>query len=93
VLIPGDYISGVEIPMISPGGSAAEYIATLARLAPLVERADFVVPGHGAPLSRDAALRILEADTAYLETLEKPPPDRDSRRQRRIHLENVTNSA
>ena len=57
VLVVGDYLSPVEIPMISPGGSVADYRGTLAALAPVVERADSVVPGHGAVLDREAALR------------------------------------
>ena len=50
VLVCGDYLSPVEIPMLSPGGSRDAYLATLERLEPLVEQADHVVPGHGAPL-------------------------------------------
>jgi glyoxylase-like metal-dependent hydrolase (beta-lactamase superfamily II) len=57
VLICGDYLSPVERPMV--GGDAAEYAATLERLRPLVERARWVVPGHGRPLDRDSALAIL----------------------------------
>jgi glyoxylase-like metal-dependent hydrolase (beta-lactamase superfamily II) len=73
----------------------AEYRATLARLAPLVEAVDTIVPGHGAPQSRDAALRILDEDVDYLEALErgeeKPslPTGRDTREQRGIHTENL----
>jgi glyoxylase-like metal-dependent hydrolase (beta-lactamase superfamily II) len=95
VLVIGDYLSDVEIPLISPGGSAAEYRATLARLAPLVEAAVMVVPGHGSPQGRDAALRILDEDVAYLDALErgedrfKLPPGRDSVRQREIHQDNL----
>jgi glyoxylase-like metal-dependent hydrolase (beta-lactamase superfamily II) len=95
VLCAGDYLSPVEIPMISPGGTLADYRATLARLAPLVEAADTVVPGHGAPQARDAALRILDEDVDYLDALgrgeEKPalPGGRDTREQRRIHAENL----
>ena len=37
LLIVGDYLSDVEIPWISEGGSLADYRATLARLAQLVE--------------------------------------------------------
>ena len=40
VLVAGDYLSPVEIPMISTGGSVAAYLATLNRLEPLVEQAD-----------------------------------------------------
>ncbi|HMJ95675.1 MAG TPA: MBL fold metallo-hydrolase [Thermoleophilaceae bacterium] len=95
VLCAGDYLSGVEIPMISPGGSLAEYRSTLARLAPLVEAADSIVPGHGAPHGRDAALRILGEDVDYLDALERGeerptlPKGRDSKEQRRIHEGNL----
>src|SRR5689334_4444209 len=36
VLIVGDYLSPVEIPMISASGSLATYLETLDRLEPLV---------------------------------------------------------
>ena len=93
VLACGDYLSAVEIPTISSGGSLEEYRATLARLAPLVERAETVVPGHGAPLGSDEALRVLDEDVEYLDALERGeeslPPGRDSPRQRELHAENV----
>jgi glyoxylase-like metal-dependent hydrolase (beta-lactamase superfamily II) len=95
LLVAGDYISDVEIPMISPGGSVPEYRATLARLVPLVEACEAVVPGHGAPHDRADALRILGEDLEYLDALErgdeKPPlpSGRDTKRQRAIHAENV----
>ena len=93
LLCVGDYLSNVEIPMVESGLS--DYRATLARLAPLVEAADTVVPGHGTPSTRDAALRILDEDVEYLDALErgedKPrlPKGRDSREQRKIHSENL----
>jgi glyoxylase-like metal-dependent hydrolase (beta-lactamase superfamily II) len=95
VLVCGDYLSDVEIPTLNEGGSIEAYRATLARLAPLVERVQTVVPGHGSPLGRDAAARILDEDVAYLDALElgeerpRLPPGRDSRRQRDIHAENL----
>jgi glyoxylase-like metal-dependent hydrolase (beta-lactamase superfamily II) len=95
VLCPGDYLSDVEIPTVSTGGSLDAYRATLARLAPLVDRADTVVPGHGSPLDRDAALRILEDDGEYLDALEageeRPslPAGRDSSHQRELHRRNL----
>ncbi len=88
LLICGDYLSPVEIPMISEGGSRSAYRATLQRLAPLVERATQVVPGHGAVLDRRRALAILAEDLAYLETLELPLARR-SAEQKRIHAENL----
>jgi glyoxylase-like metal-dependent hydrolase (beta-lactamase superfamily II) len=95
VLVAGDYLSDVEIPMISPGGSIADYRATLARLAPLVESAETIVPGHGSPHVRDAALRILDEDVDYLDVLERGeerpelPEGRDTVEQRGIHERNL----
>ena len=93
VLCVGDYLSNVEIPMVEAG--LHDYRSTLARLAPLIEAADTIVPGHGAPQTRDGALRILDEDVDYLDALErgeeKPalPKGRDTREQRRIHAENL----
>lgn len=81
--------------MLSPGGSLDAYLATLARLRPLLEVADTVVPGHGAPLERERALSVLGEDEAYLRALgergaEAPlPPGRDTGEQRRIHGNNL----
>jgi glyoxylase-like metal-dependent hydrolase (beta-lactamase superfamily II) len=96
LLMVGDYLSDVEIPWISPGGSLNAYRATLARLAPLVEAVETVVPGHGSPHTRDAALRILDEDVDYLDALERGderpalPKGRDTVRQREIHAENLS---
>ena len=95
VLCCGDYVSPVEIPVLSGGGSLDGYEATLARLRPLVEAADTVVPGHGAPLDRDRALAILDEDAGYLDALRRRDDDaplprgRDTAEQRRIHRENA----
>jgi glyoxylase-like metal-dependent hydrolase (beta-lactamase superfamily II) len=91
----GDYVSPVEIPMLSPGGSLDAYRATLARLRPLIEAADTTVPGHGSPLESERALAILSEDESYLGALGERgleaslPPGRDTPEQRRIHGENV----
>jgi glyoxylase-like metal-dependent hydrolase (beta-lactamase superfamily II) len=95
LLVVGDYLSDVELPMISDGGSLDAYRATLARLAPLVEQADTVVPGHGSPHDRSIALRILDEDVDYLDALERGderpalPDGRASGAQRRIHADNL----
>jgi glyoxylase-like metal-dependent hydrolase (beta-lactamase superfamily II) len=95
-LVVGDHLSPVEIPWISAGGSREAYLETLARLRPLVERAETVIPGHGRPQRRDAALGLLEEDAAYVEALgdrgaDAPlPASRDTKAQRKIHAENVT---
>ncbi len=96
VLVVGDYLSPVEIPMISAGGSLDAYAATLERLRPLVAGASTVVPGHGRPLERDRALELLDEDVGYLVTLRREgeaaplPGGRRTPRQRQIHTENVS---
>jgi glyoxylase-like metal-dependent hydrolase (beta-lactamase superfamily II) len=93
VLCVGDYLSNVEIPMVEAG--LDDYRATLARLAPLVEAAETIVPGHGAAHTRETALRILDEDVDYLDALErgeerpKLPDGRDTSEQRRIHAANL----
>jgi glyoxylase-like metal-dependent hydrolase (beta-lactamase superfamily II) len=92
VLVVGDYLSDVEIPMVV---SLEAYRATLARLSPLVEAAETVVPGHGAPHDRERALRVLEEDAEYLDALERGeerprlPEGRDTKEQRGIHAANL----
>jgi glyoxylase-like metal-dependent hydrolase (beta-lactamase superfamily II) len=100
VLICGDYLSPVEIPMISHecGGSLAAYRETLFRLSPLVNRAVTVIPGHGAPLTGAGALEILAEDLAYLEALGSGgdvtlPEARRSATQKQIHERNLASVA
>ncbi|MGA2012285.1 MAG: MBL fold metallo-hydrolase [Solirubrobacteraceae bacterium] len=98
-LVCGDYLSPVEIPMLSPGGSAESYRATLARLAPLVSQAEWVVPGHGAPLTGARAGEILAEDDAYLQLLTRDPTaamvprSRSTAVQQRIHHDNLSRLA
>jgi glyoxylase-like metal-dependent hydrolase (beta-lactamase superfamily II) len=73
VLICGDYLSPVEIPALSPSGSRDAYLATLQRLRPLAEQAEWVVPGHGRPIDGARALAILDEDVRYLTDWELPP--------------------
>ena len=93
VLLVGDYVSSVEIPWIH--GTLGEYRSTLARLRPLAEEAEVVVPGHGPAHKSATAVRLIDEDEAYLDALErgeeKPrlPAGRDSHAQRSIHRENL----
>jgi glyoxylase-like metal-dependent hydrolase (beta-lactamase superfamily II) len=95
VLVCGDYISPVEIPMLSESGSLDEYSLTLARLRELLGEATWVIPGHGAPIESKRALKILDEDARYLERLAHdpdkaaPPRSRRSPAQKRIHEANV----
>ena len=93
VLICGDYVSSVEIPIVE--GSIDGYLATLARLEPLVEAAAWVVPGHGEVLEGARAAAILREDRAYVEGLRTDPAGaalplvRRGPEQRRLHAANV----
>jgi glyoxylase-like metal-dependent hydrolase (beta-lactamase superfamily II) len=91
VLVAGDHLSPVEIPMISEGGSRDAYLATLRRLEPLVDSAAYVVPGHGEVLEGVRAAAILREDVNYLAKLPdgELPLARRSPAQRAIHAGNV----
>jgi glyoxylase-like metal-dependent hydrolase (beta-lactamase superfamily II) len=91
VLLAGDYLSPVEVPMISAGGSRDNYLATLRRLEPLVDAAAYVVPGHGEVLEGARAAAILREDVNYLAKLPdgELPIARRSPAQRAIHEANV----
>lgn len=95
VLVCGDYLSAVEVPVLSPGGSLSAYLATLGRLRELVSLARWVVPGHGPVLDRDRALTLLEQDEAYLRALGERgegaalPPGRATAAQRALHAANL----
>ena len=81
VLVAGDYLSPVELPMLGEAHALGEreaagtadpltdYLATLERLRPLVTAAALVVPGHGPTIDGAAALRLLDEDVAYLQAL------------------------
>jgi glyoxylase-like metal-dependent hydrolase (beta-lactamase superfamily II) len=66
VLVAGDYLSTVEPPTLNDGGDRDAYLATLARLRPLVVSAEHVVPGHGPLLDSARALEVLEENVAAL---------------------------
>ena len=87
VLVCGDYLSPVEIPALSPSGSRDAYLATLERLRPLVAEAEWVVPGHGAPIDSARTLAILNEDVRYLTDWELPLTRRTAA-QRGVDVEN-----
>jgi glyoxylase-like metal-dependent hydrolase (beta-lactamase superfamily II) len=99
VLIAGDHLSPVEIPMLGDfEGALDAYRSTLARLEPVVERADWVIPGHGEPLDGERALAILREDRTYLDALASEgeqaplPLARRTTAQRKIHATNAARS-
>jgi glyoxylase-like metal-dependent hydrolase (beta-lactamase superfamily II) len=95
VLVCGDYLSPVEIPMLGTGGSVPAYRETLVALGALVAQAEWVIPGHGAPIPAGRAQEVLVEDDAYLAALTSDPgsielpPGRRTSTQREIHDANV----
>ena len=99
MLVCGDYISDVELPVLRPHegwlqgagypqqDALEEYLATLERLRPLVEAAEHVVPGHGSVLDCAAALGVLEEDVAYLQGLRARGSDAELPERRRSKLQ------
>ena len=68
VLIAGDMLSDVELPMPADTDETLEaYLAGLERLRPAVAASSLVVPGHGTP-SSDPQARW-DADMRYLDDL------------------------
>jgi glyoxylase-like metal-dependent hydrolase (beta-lactamase superfamily II) len=95
VLVAGDYLSPVELPLLSAGDRIEAYLATLERLRALLEQAEHVVPGHGPVIDRERAGVLLEEDAAYLLALRERgaqaelPQGRRTRQQRAAHARNV----
>lgn len=80
VLITGDYCSPCELPSWDETGSRAAYRATLDRLARLIDDGvRWVVAGHGGPIGRDEALRVIDEDRDYLDS--GTPPERGPKRK------------
>ncbi|WP_315093794.1 MBL fold metallo-hydrolase [uncultured Cellulomonas sp.] len=69
VLVAGDMLSDVEIPLLdlSADDPVGDYLDALALLE--AAQADVVVPGHGRVGGRDEIARRLGADRAYLAAL------------------------
>jgi glyoxylase-like metal-dependent hydrolase (beta-lactamase superfamily II) len=67
VLLAGDMLSDVELPLPLEPDDLPAYLAGLDALAPYVAVAEVLVPGHGHPTSRPADR--LDADRRYLDAL------------------------
>ena len=95
VLVAGDYLSPVEIPMIDPGGSLSAYLATLKRLEPLVEQpsgSSRATAGRSTPLARSRSCARTGRTSRRWPTARTPPLPlaRRTKAQREIHAENLT---
>jgi len=89
VLAAGDYLSPVEVPRLR--GPLDAHLHTLDRLEATLAEVAIVIPGHGHPISRDLALKVLAEDRTYLQQLRDLgqdaalPPGRDDGEQQRVH--------
>jgi glyoxylase-like metal-dependent hydrolase (beta-lactamase superfamily II) len=94
VLVAGDYLSPVEIPLLGSGGGIEDYLATLTALRLPLAESEHVVPGHGAVIGRVRAESLLEEDLRYLDALRdgsdaELPEGRRGRLQKAIHEQNL----
>ena len=64
VLVAGDMLSDVELPMPTDDETLENYAAGLERLRPAIESAAWLIPGHGSPTS--SPLLRYDADMRYL---------------------------
>lgn len=65
VLLAGDMLSDVELPLPFNPDDLPAYLEALDRLAPVVSAAKVLVPGHGHPT--EAPMARLDADRRYLD--------------------------
>ncbi len=82
VLIAGDMLSDVLIPMLNPRGGAdqlEDYAAGLQRLGEAASHVGVVVPGHGAVAEGPEVAARLDADRAYLDALRQGADPADER--------------
>ena len=77
VLIAGDMLSDVELPLPFDPDDIPAYIAALDRLAPFADGADMVIPGHGH-IGSDARVR-LDADRRYIDDMMRHGTSADPR--------------
>jgi glyoxylase-like metal-dependent hydrolase (beta-lactamase superfamily II) len=73
VLLAGDMLSDVLIPLFDPRGpdQVAAYELALDRLGEAARHADIVVPGHGAVAEGPEVAARLAADHAYIDALRR----------------------
>jgi glyoxylase-like metal-dependent hydrolase (beta-lactamase superfamily II) len=81
VLVAGDMLSDVLIPMLDPrrDGQVDAYWTALDRLAEAVQHVDVVIPGHGAVAEGAEIASRLAADRAYIDALRRGEEPVDAR--------------
>jgi len=81
VLLAGDMLSGLLIPILDPRrpGQLAAYEAALGRLEEAARHADVLVPGHGAVAQGIEVAARFAADHAYIDALRREADPADER--------------
>jgi glyoxylase-like metal-dependent hydrolase (beta-lactamase superfamily II) len=81
VLLAGDMLSDVLIPLLDPRrpGQVTAYKAALDRLGEAARHVDVVIPGHGAVAVGPEVAARLGADHAYLDALRRGEEPADAR--------------
>jgi glyoxylase-like metal-dependent hydrolase (beta-lactamase superfamily II) len=81
VLLAGDMLSDVLIPLLDPQGTdqVAAYESALDRLGEAARKVDVVVPGHGAVAGGHEVAARFAADRAYIEALRQGVDSADPR--------------
>src|SRR3954451_15690787 len=81
VLLAGDMLSDVLIPLLDPRrpGQVGAYEAALDRLGEAARNVDVVVPGHGSVAQGPEIAARLAADRAYIEALRRGEEPVDAR--------------
>lgn len=84
VLLAGDMLSDVLIPLLDPRrpGQLGAYEAALDRLGEAVEHVDVLIPGHGAVAQGPEVAARLAADRAYIDALRRGEEPADARLSR-----------
>jgi glyoxylase-like metal-dependent hydrolase (beta-lactamase superfamily II) len=78
VMLAGDMLSDIELPLPFNPDDLPAYLDALDLLAPVVARADVLVPGHGHVTDRP--IERLDADRSYLDAVIRGDDPDDPRR-------------
>lgn len=78
LLVAGDMLSDLELPLPFTPGGLTDYLPALDALEPYVAQAHWLIPGHGTPT--DEPLQRLQADRYVLESLLRGEDADDARR-------------
>lgn len=82
VLVAGDLLSDILIPMLDLGGAAdpiGDHLAALDLLDGVVDDVDVVVPGHGSVGGPGQLRARIDLDRGYVQSLREPAPSTDPR--------------